>query len=92
MFLANPGNWDPDHGSDATDAYYQSMILANIGNSLLLSNYAKYLKEVRRDLLKAEEYCGRAILANPTDGDMLSILCRSHMENSKGCASCRNLL
>lgn len=36
-----------NHGSDNyTDAYYQNMIDANPGNPLLLSNYAKFLKEV----------------------------------------------
>lgn len=31
---------------DGTDAYYRKMIEANPGNALLLSNYAKFLKEV----------------------------------------------
>ena len=35
-----------NHGSDSTDAYYQNMIEANLGNALLLGNYAKFLKEV----------------------------------------------
>lgn len=35
------------YGPDRTDAYYQRMIEANPGNSLLLSNYAKFLKEVK---------------------------------------------
>ncbi|KAM7268148.1 hypothetical protein ACFE04_010314 [Oxalis oulophora] len=43
------------------------------GNCLLLSNYAKYLKEVRGDFAKAEEYCSRAILMNPNDGTTLSM-------------------
>lgn len=38
--------WDSNHGSDSTDVYYQKMIEANPGNSLLLSNYAKFLKDV----------------------------------------------
>ncbi|KAI4335709.1 hypothetical protein L6164_014331 [Bauhinia variegata] len=41
------GFWDSNHGNDSTDIYYQQMIEANPGNPLLLSNYAKYLKEAR---------------------------------------------
>lgn len=38
--------WDSNHGSGSMDEYYQSMIEANPGNSMILGNYAKFLKEV----------------------------------------------
>ncbi|XP_068649592.1 uncharacterized protein [Aristolochia californica] len=53
--------------------YYQEMLKANPGNPLLLRNYGKYLHEVERDLLRAEEYYGRAILASPEDGEVLAL-------------------
>lgn len=69
--------WDSsdenNHGSDETDVYYQNMIEANPNNSLLLGNYAKFLKEVRGDYPKAEEYLERAILADPGDANVLSL-------------------
>ncbi|KAG4972635.1 hypothetical protein AAZX31_13G346200 [Glycine max] len=61
------------HGRDGTDAYYQNMIQANPNNALLLGNYAKFLKEVRGDYPKAEQYLERAILADPGDANVLSL-------------------
>lgn len=42
----NEDSWNSNNGNHGTDLYYQKMIEANPGNSLLLSNYAKFLKEV----------------------------------------------
>lgn len=68
------GRSDGNHsGSDAMDAYYAQMIKTDPGNSLLLGNYAKYLKEVRGDNAKAEEYCERAMLVNPQDPAVLTM-------------------
>lgn len=38
--------WDSNSGNGSTDLYYQKMIKANPGNPLLLSNYARFLKDV----------------------------------------------
>ncbi|KAJ4873679.1 Tetratricopeptide repeat (TPR)-like superfamily protein [Raphanus sativus] len=62
-----------DDGEDSTDVHYREMIEANPGNGIFLSNYAKFLKEVRGDYLKAEEYCGRAVLVSPYDGNVLAM-------------------
>lgn len=39
----DPNSWN---GNESADSYYQKMIEANPCNSLLLANYAKFLKEV----------------------------------------------
>ncbi|KAM0031005.1 putative tetratricopeptide-like helical domain superfamily [Helianthus debilis subsp. tardiflorus] len=67
------GNEGCDYGGDGMDGFYRSMIEANPSSSLVLGNYAKYLKEVKGDVMKAEEYCSRAILANPSDATALSM-------------------
>ncbi|KAM0933295.1 putative tetratricopeptide-like helical domain superfamily [Dioscorea sansibarensis] len=56
-----------------TDAYYQKMIQANPGNSLVAGNYAKFLEEVRGDSVKAQEYCERALMGNPRDATILAL-------------------
>lgn len=40
------GFWDSNRGNHSTDLFYRKMIEANPGNPLLLSNYAKFLKDV----------------------------------------------
>ncbi|KAJ0524607.1 hypothetical protein HanHA300_Chr09g0302411 [Helianthus annuus] len=40
------GNEGCDNGGDGMDGFYRSMIEANPSSSLVLGNYAKYLKEV----------------------------------------------
>lgn len=64
---------DSGRGSGSVDEYYQKMIEAYPGDALILSNYARFLKEVKGDAVKAEEYCERAILAKPNDGNALSL-------------------
>ncbi|KAJ0799928.1 putative tetratricopeptide-like helical domain superfamily [Helianthus annuus] len=77
-------------GGDGTDVYYMNMIETDPGNSLILANYAKYLKEVRGDVLKAEEYCSRAILANPNDGTALSMYAELIWETHKDASRARS--
>ncbi|KAJ0606612.1 putative tetratricopeptide-like helical domain superfamily [Helianthus annuus] len=64
------------------------MLLRSSSNPAL--NYAKYLKEVRGDVLKAEEYCSRAILANPNDGTALSMYAELIWETHKDASRTRS--
>ncbi|CAI9761230.1 unnamed protein product [Fraxinus pennsylvanica] len=59
----DPNSWK---GIESAYSYYQKMIEANPSNTLFLANYAKFLKEVKGNFAKAEEYYGMAILADPT--------------------------
>ncbi|KAG7545375.1 Tetratricopeptide-like helical domain superfamily [Arabidopsis suecica] len=61
-------------GGGSVDGYYEEMIQRYPGDTLLLSNYARFLKEVKGDGRKAEEYCERAMLSeNGRDGELLSM-------------------
>ncbi|KAM7277452.1 hypothetical protein ACFE04_019318 [Oxalis oulophora] len=76
-----------DNGSENMDFYYQKMIMEFPNDPLLLGNYARFLKEVRGDARKAEEYCERAILANASEGDTLSmygdLVWNNHKDSSR---------
>ncbi|KAL3817923.1 hypothetical protein ACJIZ3_003828 [Penstemon smallii] len=69
------GGYDGDEGGDNCEigAYYQEMVKSDPTNCLLLRNYGKYLHEVEKDVVKAEEYYCRAILGGPGDGEVLSL-------------------
>ncbi|KAL3626490.1 hypothetical protein CASFOL_030039 [Castilleja foliolosa] len=59
-----------DHDGDL-DNYYSKLVEENPSNPLVLRNYAQYL-ESKGDFSGAEEYCYRATLADPKDGEILS--------------------
>lgn len=56
----------------ALDAQYKEMVDEQPGNALFLRNYAQFLHEVKCDPRRAEEYYSRAMLADPTDGEIMS--------------------
>lgn len=76
--------WDRKTESiNATNSYYRKMLEADPRNSLLLGNYAKFLKEVRGDAIGARDYMERAIVENPSDGLLLSLYADLVWQTSK---------
>lgn len=63
------GGGGEQHGMEE---YYKKMVVENPGNALVLSNYAEFLYQKKRDLRGAEEYYSRAILMDSQDGEILS--------------------
>ncbi|GKB42101.1 tetratricopeptide-like helical domain containing protein [Tanacetum coccineum] len=61
---------DNDNEQKKIGAHYQKMLKSNPNDPLLLRNYGKFLHA--GDVVKAEECYGRAILASPGDGELLS--------------------
>ncbi|KAG8094735.1 hypothetical protein GUJ93_ZPchr0012g21935 [Zizania palustris] len=59
------------------------MIHADPVNSLLLGNYARFLKDVEGDVARAQESCERAIVANPGDGGALALYAGLVWETSR---------
>ncbi|GER35451.1 tetratricopeptide repeat protein [Striga asiatica] len=73
------GKWNSGGGAGGgaekseIGAYYRKMLEPDPSNFLLLTNYGRYLHEVERESVKAEEYYGRAILSSPGVGEALSL-------------------
>eukprot|EP00253_Pinus_taeda_P024891 PITA_24891 len=77
---------DDQNSKSSRHVHYQTLLEANPGNPLLLSNYAKFLHEVQHDMEKAEEYYKMAILASPGDAEVVSLYANFIWETHKDTA------
>ncbi|TQD97002.1 hypothetical protein C1H46_017401 [Malus baccata] len=59
------------------------MLKSNPGDPLLLRNYGKFLHEVEKDAVGAEECYCRAILGSPGDGELLSLYAKLIWETQR---------
>nr|CAD1836074.1 unnamed protein product [Ananas comosus var. bracteatus] len=71
------------------ETHHKRMVDEDPSNALFLSNYAKFLYQVKCDNKRAEEYYSRAILADPSDGDILSqyakLVWEIHRDEERAC-------
>eukprot|EP00253_Pinus_taeda_P016468 PITA_16468 len=74
---------DDQNSKNSRDMHYQTLLEANPGNPLLLSNYAKFLHEVQHNIDKAEEYYKMAVLASPRDAEIVSLYANFIWETHK---------